>query len=136
MRFLGWLLVFLCAAWLTSRVMRFEGFTETFEKLARTQLFEEWCLERCFLHLLVRLGRHGNAKSTNVKRNSVKRRLGFSGEAAQVWGRARVSWAGLFMCVYVLGVLSDVNQTQINPERGYLGQGCSCVWTSWVSWAT
>ena len=48
----------------------------------------------------------------------MKRRLGFSGEAAQVWGRARVSWAGLFMCVYVLGVLSDVNQTQINPRTG------------------
>ena len=45
MRFLGWLLVFLCAAWQTSRVMGFEGFKEAFENLARTQLFEEWCLE-------------------------------------------------------------------------------------------
>ena len=26
------------------------------------------------------------------------------------------------MCVDVLGVLSDVNQTQINPERGILGK--------------
>ena len=45
MRFLGWLLVFLCTAWQTSRVIGFRRFKEAFENLARTQLFEEWCLE-------------------------------------------------------------------------------------------
>ena len=63
--------------------------------------------------------------------------LDFSGELAQVWERARVSWAELFMCVDALGISGEVNQTQHQPlnggilgkvvhvcgRPGYLGQG-------------
>ena len=72
---------------------------------------------------MVHLGRHGNGKSRDVKRNSVKGRLGFSGEVAQAWGRARVSWAGLFMSVDVLGILGEVNPTpKSTPSGGILGK--------------
>ena len=67
---------------------------------------------------MVHLGRHGNGKSRDVKRNSVKGRLGFSGEVAQAWGRARVSWAGLFMSVDVLGIFGEVNQSPNQPQTG------------------
>ena len=67
---------------------------------------------------MVHLGRHGNGKSTDVKRNSVKCGLDFSGELAQVWERARVSWAELVMCVDALGILGEVNQTPNQPQAG------------------
>ena len=47
----------------------------------------------------------------------MKCRLGFSGEVAQVWGRARVSWTGL-ICVDVLGILGEVNQTPNQAQTG------------------
>ena len=64
------------------------------------------------------MGRHGNGKSRDVKRNPVKGRLGFLSEVAQAWGRARVSWAGLFMSVDVLGILGEVNQPPNQPHTG------------------
>ena len=61
---------------------------------------------------------HGNGKSTDVNRNSVKGRLGLSGGVAQMRGRAKVSWAGLFMCVEVPGILDEVNQLPNQPQKG------------------
>ena len=35
-----------------------------------------------------------------------------------MWGRTRVSWAGVFMCAEVLGILGEVNEIPNQPQTG------------------